>query len=80
MEPVAYSTLVRPTRAMADIRVAPLQSHTFLPALLDKQLRPEVLRHEDPRFDDAIRYMAWVSDEFAPHLQVEGHEVVIGTG
>jgi poly-gamma-glutamate synthesis protein (capsule biosynthesis protein) len=55
-----------------------VQRVSFLPALIDKQLRPEVLRHDDSRFDDAVRYMTWASDGFVPRLQIEGDEVVIG--
>ena len=57
-----------------------VQRVSFLPTLIDKQLRPEVLRHDDPRFDEAVRYMAWVSDAFDPRLQIYGDEVVIGAG
>jgi len=54
---------------------------SFLPVLIDKQLRPEVLRSGDPRFDDAIRFMEWVSEGFDHQFAVEGDEVVItGSG
>jgi poly-gamma-glutamate synthesis protein (capsule biosynthesis protein) len=32
---------------------------SFLPVLIDRQLRPEPLREGDPRFDDTIRFMRW---------------------
>jgi poly-gamma-glutamate capsule biosynthesis protein CapA/YwtB (metallophosphatase superfamily) len=50
---------------------------SFLPVLIDKQLRPEVLRSRDSRFEDALRYMEWVSDEFAHRFTVSGDEVVV---
>lgn len=49
----------------------------FLPVLIDKQLRPEVLRHSDPRFDDAVSFMEWVSEDFDHRFTVEGDEVLI---
>jgi poly-gamma-glutamate synthesis protein (capsule biosynthesis protein) len=50
---------------------------SFLPVLIDKQLRPEVLRHGDPRFDDAVRFMEWASEGFDHRFAVEGDEVVV---
>jgi poly-gamma-glutamate synthesis protein (capsule biosynthesis protein) len=50
---------------------------SFLPVLIDKQLRPEVLRKGDPRFDDAVRFMDWVSEGFDHRFTVEGDEVVV---
>ena len=50
---------------------------SFLPALIDKQLRPEVLSHGDPRFDDAVNFMDWVSEGFDHKFTVEGNEVVV---
>lgn len=54
---------------------------SFLPVLIDKQLRPEVLRRADPRFNDALRFMEWVSEGFDHRFTVEGDEVVVtGSG
>jgi len=50
---------------------------SFLPVLIDKQLRPEVLRGGDPRFDDAVRFMEWVSEDFDHQFTVEGDEVLV---
>jgi poly-gamma-glutamate synthesis protein (capsule biosynthesis protein) len=50
---------------------------SFLPVLIDKQLRPEVLKAGDPRFDDAVRYMNWASEGHAPPFRVEGDEVLV---
>jgi poly-gamma-glutamate synthesis protein (capsule biosynthesis protein) len=53
------------------------QRVSFLPVLIDKQLRPEVLRKGDPRFDDALRFMEWVSEGFDHQFTVEGDEIIV---
>lgn len=53
---------------------------SFLPVLIDKKLRPEVLLASDARFDDAVKYMNWATEEFKHEFRVEGNEVVVGTG
>jgi len=53
------------------------QSVSFLPVLVDKELRPEVLHTGDPRFDDAVRYMDWASEDFAHNFRINGDEVLI---
>jgi hypothetical protein len=50
---------------------------SFLPVLIDKQIRPEALRHDDARFDDAVKHMDWVSEWFDHQFTVEGDEVVV---
>jgi poly-gamma-glutamate synthesis protein (capsule biosynthesis protein) len=50
---------------------------SFLPVLIDTKLRPEVLKRGDPRFDDAVKYMAWASEGYDAVFRVEGDEVVI---
>jgi poly-gamma-glutamate capsule biosynthesis protein CapA/YwtB (metallophosphatase superfamily) len=50
---------------------------SFLPVMIDKQLRPEVLRQGDPRFDDAVRFMEWVSEGYEHAFSVDGDEVVV---
>ena len=54
-----------------------VQRASFLPVLIDKQLRPEVLCNGDPRFDDAVEFMEWVSAGYEHRFSVEGDEVVI---
>jgi poly-gamma-glutamate synthesis protein (capsule biosynthesis protein) len=63
--------------AKAVITRAGVQKTSFLPVLIDKQLRPEVLKHGDTRFDDAVRFMQWVSEDFDHRFVVEGDEVVV---
>jgi len=48
---------------------------SFLPVLIDKQLRPEVLKSGDSRFDDALRFMEWVSEGHDHRFTVEGDEI-----
>lgn len=50
---------------------------SFLPVLIDKQLRPEVLRNGDPRFKEAVDFMEWVSEESSHKFSVDGDEVVV---
>lgn len=50
---------------------------SFLPALIDTQLRPEILRASDPRFDDAVRFMEWASEGFVHRFTIAGDEVAI---
>lgn len=54
-----------------------VQRTSFLPVLIDNQLRPEVLKNGDPRFDDAVKFMEWVSEDFPHRFIVDGDEVVI---
>lgn len=54
-----------------------VERSSFLPVLIDKKLRPEVLRASDGRFADALRYMEWASEGHPHGFRVEGDEVVI---
>ena len=54
-----------------------VQKVSFLPVLIDKQLRPEPLRYGDPRFADAVKYMEWASEDFPHAFTVEGDEVTV---
>jgi poly-gamma-glutamate synthesis protein (capsule biosynthesis protein) len=50
---------------------------SFLPMMIDKLYRPEVLRNGDPRFEDMVRYMEWASEGFDHRFAVSGDEVVV---
>jgi poly-gamma-glutamate capsule biosynthesis protein CapA/YwtB (metallophosphatase superfamily) len=63
--------------AKALISTRGVERVSFLPAILDKQMRPEILRRGDPRFDDAVNYMDWASADFQHTFTVEGDEVVV---
>jgi poly-gamma-glutamate synthesis protein (capsule biosynthesis protein) len=54
-----------------------VRSVSFLPMLIDRQYRPEVLRAGDPRFDDMVAYMAWASEGFDHAFARVGDEVVV---
>lgn len=47
----------------------------FRPVLIDRELRPEPLRHGDPRFDDALRFMSSVSEGYGAAFEIEGDAV-----
>jgi hypothetical protein len=50
---------------------------SFLPVLIDRRLRPEILYAGDPRFDDMVRCMEWASEGFTHHFAINGDEVAI---
>ncbi len=54
-----------------------VKSVSFLPMMIDKQYRPEVLPAGDPRFDDMVRYMEWASEGFDHAFKASGDEVMI---
>jgi poly-gamma-glutamate capsule biosynthesis protein CapA/YwtB (metallophosphatase superfamily) len=63
--------------AKAVIGQSGVERTSFLPVLIDRQLRPEVLKAGDPRFDDAVHYMTWASEGYGATLRAHGDEVVI---
>ena len=63
--------------AKAVIGVSGVQKTSFLPVLIDPQLRPEVLKRGDARFEDAVRFMHRVSGDFDHTFTIEGDEVVV---
>jgi hypothetical protein len=46
-----------------------VKSVSFVPMMIDKLYRPEVLRNGDPRFDDMVRYMEVGIDGIRPSVQ-----------
>lgn len=63
--------------AKAVITKTGVRKTSFIPVMIDKQLRPEALHADDPRFDDAVRFMDWVSQDFDHKFVISGDEVVI---
>jgi len=61
--------------AKASISNRGVQSVSFLPVLIDRKLRPEVLKRGDARFDDAVAYMRWASEGYSASFRIEGDEV-----
>ena len=54
----------QPDREGGARRSAACERASFLPVLIDKKLRPEVLRRGDPRFDDAVQLHDWASEGY----------------
>lgn len=54
-----------------------VRSVSYLPMLIDRQYRPEVLRAGDPRFDDIVAYMEWASEGFEHVFTYRGDEVLV---
>ena len=50
---------------------------SFLPTLIDTQLRPEILHPGDPPFDDMVRYMECASEGFTRHFAIDGDGIAI---
>ncbi|HZN24846.1 MAG TPA: CapA family protein [Burkholderiales bacterium] len=57
-----------------------VENVSFLPVLIDRDLRPEPLRRGDPRFDDALHFMTWASEGYGAKLTVDGDEVLVRGG
>jgi poly-gamma-glutamate capsule biosynthesis protein CapA/YwtB (metallophosphatase superfamily) len=64
--------------AKATLGKAGVRAVSFLPVMIDRQLRPEILRAADPRFRDMVAYMDWASDGFDHAFTVAGDEVMVG--
>jgi poly-gamma-glutamate synthesis protein (capsule biosynthesis protein) len=64
--------------ARIDIGRGGVRRAGFLPVVIDKTLRPEILRASDPRFAEMVTYMNNVSDGFAHTFTVDNNEVWIG--
>lgn len=54
-----------------------VQQTSFLPALINPDLQPEVLKNGDPRFDESVKFMEWVSEDVPHRFNVSGNEVLI---
>jgi poly-gamma-glutamate synthesis protein (capsule biosynthesis protein) len=63
--------------AKATVTRAGIDKVSFLPVIIDRELRPEPLRRSDPRFDESLRFMSWVSEGYGAELRAEGDEVRI---
>jgi hypothetical protein len=54
-----------------------VKSVSFLPMMIDKLYRPEVLHADDPRFDDMVSYMDWASEGFDHTFTRRGDEILV---
>lgn len=50
---------------------------SWLPVLIDTELRPEVLLSEDPRHAEMVAYMEWCSDRVPHTFKQVGDRVVV---
>ena len=50
---------------------------SFLPVIIDRDLRPEILHAGDPRFSDMLDYTEWASEGFPHRFAADGNEVAI---
>ena len=66
--------------ARAVLGVGGVERVSFLPVIIDTDLRPEVLLRSDPRFEEAVEYMEWASEGLPHTFEVEGDEVVVLPG
>ena len=64
--------------AKAVISQKGLQATSYLPVLIDTQLRPEVLGRNHPRFDEVVSYLKWASERHNCDFKVDGDEVRLG--
>lgn len=75
---LAYGTdAKRSLIAKAVVTRSGVEAVSFLPIVIDRQLRPEPLHQEDPRFEDAVRFMRWASEGFGAEFAADGDEVRI---
>ena len=65
--------------AKAVVTKAGVQRVSFLPMAMDKRYRPEVLRRDQPKFQEVLDYMEWVSEDMPHRFVVEGDEIVVTT-
>jgi poly-gamma-glutamate capsule biosynthesis protein CapA/YwtB (metallophosphatase superfamily) len=63
--------------ARLDIGQSGVRRAAFLPVMIDKKLRPEILRASDPRFVEMLTYMERVSEGFSHRFTVDNDEVQI---
>ena len=75
---LAYGTdAKRSLIAKARVSKKGVDEVAFLPVMIDTQLRPEVLRADDGRFNDMLAFMEWVSEGFDHRFIAKGDEVVV---
>jgi poly-gamma-glutamate synthesis protein (capsule biosynthesis protein) len=63
--------------AKAKFTARGIQEVSFVPVLIDKDLRPLALVRADNRFDDAVEFMEWVSEDFNHCFKINGNEVSV---
>lgn len=56
-----------------------IEKISFLPAYINPQAQPYVLKADDPKFNEVLKFIEWVSDRHPHKFRVEGDEVVVET-
>ena len=56
-----------------------VQRVSFLPAYINSKAQPAVLSRSDPKFEEILDYMEWVSDQHAHRFTRDGDEIVVET-
>jgi poly-gamma-glutamate synthesis protein (capsule biosynthesis protein) len=75
---LAYGTDAKRSLIAKVVMSKSAQTRTsFLPVIIDRDLRPEILQASDPRFSDMLDYMEWASEGFPHRFSIEGNEVTI---
>lgn len=69
------STLSLLAKAVAS--KAGIERVSFLPMVIDKRYRPQILQRSDPRFEQIVDYLEWSSEDMPHRFAVEGDEVVV---
>ena len=63
--------------AKAVLSRAGIKKVSFLPMLLNEQMQPEVPRHEDPPYADAVSFMDWMSERYGHKFAINGDEIIV---
>ncbi len=65
-----------------DIKEKKLDRVAFLPVMINQRAQPQVLTHDDPRFDEVVTYVREIteSQNIGTEYRVEGDEVVVPLG
>ena len=63
-----------------DIRDKKISKLVFLPVMINKRAQPQILSHDDPRFEEVVSYVREItqSQNIPTRYQVDGDEVVVG--
>jgi poly-gamma-glutamate synthesis protein (capsule biosynthesis protein) len=54
-----------------------IQRVSFLPMAMNSSNCPQVLKRDDPKFDEVLEYLEWASEDMPHQFRVEGDEVVV---
>jgi poly-gamma-glutamate synthesis protein (capsule biosynthesis protein) len=63
--------------AKAVVTKAGVERVSFLPMAMDHRYRPALLHAGEPKFEQVLKYMEWVSEDMPHRFEVEGDEVIV---